>query len=115
MHIMPQLKLKEFTFQELFQPEILATLDQKFLHKLQKHESHLYEGLFAYRTHSREFSPIELSELLIACAPYVENFIAELFNIEKELELSKLQTLSNDPIFIFKKWYVLREARRRLM
>lgn len=112
---MPQLKLKDFIFQELFQPETLEKLDKKFLEKLHEQNPPLQESLIAYRHHGREFSPIETSELLIACAPYVENFIAELFQIEKELEVSRLQTLSNDPIFIFKKWYVLREARRRLM
>ena len=112
---MPQLKLKDFTFQELFQPIALEKLDKKFLTHLHQLNSHLHDGLIAYRHQSREFSPVEISEILIATSPYLENFIAELFYIEKELEVSKLQTLSNDPIFIFKKWFVLREARRRIM
>src|SRR5438105_15882979 len=112
---MPQLKLTDFTFQELFQPASLAKLDQKFLAQLQQQNAPLHDSLLAYRHHSREFSPIEISELLIAASPYLEIFIADLFQIERELAISKLQTISKDPIFIFKKWFVLREARRRIM
>lgn len=111
---MSQLKLNGFSFQELFQPEALARLDAKFLSMLADKKPELESNLLAYRHDSKEFTALEVSELLLACAPYLERFIAKLFGIDNALELSHLQTLSNDPIFIFKKWFVLREAKRRL-
>lgn len=110
----PKLKFKNYSFQDLFQPEKLQLLDRDFLADLKRQSPELHEELLIYRHKSKDFLPTEISELLLACGPYLEAFLAKFFNIEKELEASKLLTLSQDPIFIFKKWYVLREAKRRL-
>jgi NADPH-dependent glutamate synthase beta subunit-like oxidoreductase/NAD(P)H-flavin reductase len=111
---MAELKLNGFSFQELFQPDALARLDAKFLAHLADKQPELEKNLLAYRQDSREFSALEVSELLLACSPSLERFVAKLFGVENALEISRLQTISNDPIFIFKKWFVLREAKRRL-
>lgn len=109
----PQLKLKGFTFQALFTPDGLKELDQTFLNSLREVDELLHGQLLNYRR-GLEFSPIELSELIIQCAPVLEAFIAELFIIEDAVARLQAATLSNDPIFAFKKYYVLREARRAL-
>ncbi|MGB6977162.1 MAG: FAD-dependent oxidoreductase [Gammaproteobacteria bacterium] len=111
----PELQLAGFTFQELFHPASLEKLDMKFLEKLRAYNNDLYEQLMAYRHNIHPFTPLALSELLLACAPILEAFIAELFGIEDDLEASRLLTISQDPIFIFKKWYVQREAKRRVL
>lgn len=111
---MPTLNLLGYQFAELFQPQHLQRLDQDFLQYLSSNNPRLHESLLAWRHQTQVFSPIEISELLLACAPVLEQFITALFGIETALEISKLTTLSNDPIFVFKKWFVLREARRIL-
>lgn len=111
---MTELKLKGYTFAELFQPLKLQQLDNEFLQYLAGRQPEAHESLLAWRHHRRDFTPIEVSSLLLACAPALEQFVAELFGIEQALVISQLTTLSHDPVFIFKKWYVLREARRRL-
>ncbi len=110
----PLLQMEGFSFHELFLPEYLQKLDAQFMQELQAAAPELHEDLLAYRHERHPFGPIEISELLIAVAPYLESYLAALFRIEPALEAAKLRTLSQDPIFVFKKWYVLREAKRRL-
>lgn len=110
----PTLQLKGFTFSELFQSEALERLDQSFLCYLEKEDKSLHDNLLAYRLKLRTFEPKESSNLLIDCARYLEVFVAELFNIQEALYKSQQATRSNDPIFEFKQWYVLREAKRKI-
>jgi NADPH-dependent glutamate synthase beta subunit-like oxidoreductase/NAD(P)H-flavin reductase len=103
-----------FTFTELFQTETLVRLDQQFLKLLRDQDTSLYEKLLAYRQNEQTFSPIEMSKLLIACAPILEDFIEDLFGICEAVKAVYHQTRQHQPIFEFKKWFVLRWARRRL-
>jgi len=110
----PRLQLTLFHYDELQKPQTLYRLDQQFLQEIQQVNENLYNDLLAYRYANRPFTALVISQLLLACAPILEQFIARLFRIEEAVALLQLQTLSNDPIFIFKKWFVLREAKRRL-
>ncbi len=108
----PTLKLDDIEFNDLFSPEGLQRLDQQFMTRLEGLEPAWQEALVAYRSGERELSATEVSELLLACAPVLEAFVAELFGIEGELEASARATLAHDPVFHFKKQYVQRRARR---
>jgi NADPH-dependent glutamate synthase beta subunit-like oxidoreductase/NAD(P)H-flavin reductase len=110
----PKLQLAGFSFQELFQPDALLRLDANFLQYLGEQNEGLHLDLMAYRLNSKPFTPKQLSELLIECAKFLEIFIGNLLGISQALTEAQLKTLANDPIFLFKQWYVLREARRRL-
>lgn len=110
----PELKLNNASFKDLFDPSWLADQDQQFLARLHQHDPVLHENLLAYRHHSHPLSPEAISELLIACAPILEQHLAKLFGIEAALASSTRETLSNQPVFAFKQWYVQRQARRRL-
>jgi len=110
---MPQLKLKGFSFESLFTPDGLASLDAAFLNMLRSEDELLHGQLLNYRE-GVDFTPIQISELIIQCAPWLEAFVAELFGIEEAVGKLQAFTLSNDPVFAFKKYYVLREARRAL-
>lgn len=110
----PQLQLKGFQFNELFQAEGLLKLDETFLTYLKTESEFLYQELTAYREKKSKLSPKERSELLIDCAEILEIFLADLFNIAPEVAQAQAKVLSQDPIFLFKQWYVLREAKRRL-
>lgn len=108
------LKLKHFEFTELFQAEKLQALDDLFLVELGQHNKALYQDLLAYRS-GKNFSDLQISELLIGCAKCLEDFLAELFNIEKQLEQSKQVIADYSPIMSFKKWFVMRRAKRHLL
>lgn len=108
-----KLKLKGFTFEQLHTAEGLHKLDQAFLAYLNQSNQLLHGQLLNYRQGS-DFSPEEVSELIIQCGPLVETYIAELFSIEDEVAQLQAATLADDPIFAFKKYFVSREAKRSL-
>ena len=109
----PTLQLKGRAFQALFSAEGLKQLDDDFLGFLQHADELLHGQLLSYRQEG-PFSPVQISELIIQCAPILEAFIAELFDIEDAVGRLQAATLSHDPVFAFKKYYVLRLARRAL-
>jgi NADPH-dependent glutamate synthase beta subunit-like oxidoreductase/NAD(P)H-flavin reductase len=108
------LGISGFTFESLRTHEGLVELDQEFLRRLQKHSAARHQQLLAYRN-NEDLSPIEVSELLLDSAPIFETMVAELFSVTTEIESQKQQTTSHDPVFNFKKLFVLRRARRRLL
>ncbi|HLB56926.1 MAG TPA: FAD-dependent oxidoreductase [Coxiellaceae bacterium] len=101
---MTQLQLKEFNFSELFTANGLAKLDHIFLKKLTEIDKTLSEQLKQYR--AGKLSHSEMSELIIQCAPILEKFIAELFQIESAVADLYSKTHHHDPIFQFKDYYV---------
>jgi len=108
------LQLSGFTFPELFHAEGLEKLDQAFLQELKKTNETLTRDLLNYRHDQRLFSAIEISELLLAVAPFLEDFIIHLFHIEKEAALKQTETLGQNPVSAFKKFFVLRRAKKQL-
>lgn len=108
------LQLNGFSFNELFHAEGLARLDQKFLSYLKDQDSELHTGLLAYRQHPISPSSIEQSEMLIRAARVLEGFIADLFQIQDALAISQAQTTSFNPIAVFKKYYVLKRAKKEV-
>jgi NADPH-dependent glutamate synthase beta subunit-like oxidoreductase/NAD(P)H-flavin reductase len=111
----PTLNLAGLSFSDLFQREGLLRLDAEFLQRVQMHDADLHTRLLHYRHAQQPFTPLQISELLLACAPLLETVIAELFAIEAEVDHLQAQTLAHDPVMYFKKHFVLRRARRRLI
>jgi NADPH-dependent glutamate synthase beta subunit-like oxidoreductase/NAD(P)H-flavin reductase len=111
----PTLNLNGFTFAELFHAPGLMRLDDCFLNALGTTNSHLRETLVAYRNQEKIFTPIETSELLIACADVLEDFLIELFNIQNAADAARAKTLSYNPISAFKKSFVLRRAKKNIL
>lgn len=108
------LHLNGFTFPELFHSDGLNRLDQAFLKYLHNEDAALQQKLLAYRTETKQFASLETSELLIACATILEDFLANLFNIEETLAISRTLTTSHNPISTFKKYFVLRRAKKEV-
>jgi NADPH-dependent glutamate synthase beta subunit-like oxidoreductase/NAD(P)H-flavin reductase len=104
----------QLNYQALFQAETLTQLDQQFLNHLHDQNSSLHDELIAYRSQSQPFTAIQISELLLATAPILEEFLADFFDLHQALKTVHQQTQSHNPIFAFKKWFVLRRAKRRL-
>lgn len=110
----PQLQLRGFTFEELFTAEGLHKLDQQFLTELQKNHPDIYTDLLAYRN-EHAFTPLQVSELLLKVAPLLEQFLITLFNIEEAVAIADAKTIANNPIAAFKKFFVLRKAKKQLL
>src|SRR3989344_2110354 len=112
----PALRLNDgFTYSDLITPEGLQKLDGRFLERLRARDEKLHNALLAYRQGPETLTPLAVSELLLACGPFLDEFITGIFGINTELEQARLQTLSHDPVFHFKKFFVQRRARRRLL
>ncbi|MFL6652254.1 MAG: FAD-dependent oxidoreductase, partial [Sulfurifustaceae bacterium] len=110
-----QLKLTNgFTFSQLFDLEGLRKLDDEFLARLRARDADAHAKLLRYRA-GETFAPVERSELLLACAPVLEEQIIDLFGLHDAVTKLRQQTLVHDPIFDFKKQFVLKRARRRLL
>lgn len=103
-----------FTFYDLTDPLKLQALDDQFLAYLANVEPALIPQLEAYRR-GAVIDPLAVSALLLAMAPILEEFVADLFGIGPALEQSRARTLDHDPVFAFKKLIVQRRARRRLL
>ena len=110
----PVLKLSGFTFAELFHADGLKRLDETFLTRLNSVSPEIYNDLLAYRQETKDFAPIALSELLLAVAPVLEVFLIELFGIEEAAAIAEIRTTSENPISEFKKYFVLRRAKKLL-
>jgi len=110
----PTLQLHGFSYAELFNASGLNRLDQAFLAALNSNNPTLHAALIAYRTGRIQQNPLEISELLISCAIVLEQFLADLFSIEEAVAVSQAQTVSNNPISIFKKYFVLRRAKKEM-
>lgn len=114
MTIHSELNLNGFTFNELLHADGLSRLDQTFLHYLNQNNSELHEKLLAYRNQAMTFTPIKTSDLLISCATILETFLANLFSIQEEVAISQAVTTSYNPISTFKKYFVLRRAKKEI-
>ncbi|OUD12459.1 pyridine nucleotide-disulfide oxidoreductase [Thioflexithrix psekupsensis] len=97
-----------------YQADVLAQLDQDFLQQLAQQRPDLAEQTHCMRQSSAAFSAIEISQWLLDCAPYLEQFIAQFFGIASELQKQQHHITEQQPIAAFKKTFVLRRARRRL-
>jgi len=110
----PTFGLAGFQYTDLHTTTGLTRLDEEFLKRLAASDARRHEQLLAFRQGTR-YSPTETSELLLAVAPLLDQVIGELFGIQKELAVSGQAMLSHNPVLAFKKQFVARRARRRLM
>ncbi|HSW93665.1 MAG TPA: FAD-dependent oxidoreductase, partial [Gammaproteobacteria bacterium] len=108
----PALNLNGFTFAELLTSEGLERLDQTFLDGI---HPNLCKRLLAYRNETSLLTPIEQSDLLIEAAKALEIFLIQLFHIEEAISFAEAKTLSNNPVSAFKKFFVLRRAKKNLL
>jgi NADPH-dependent glutamate synthase beta subunit-like oxidoreductase/NAD(P)H-flavin reductase len=97
-------------FEDLYVREGLLKLDLAFLHQLGAADPALNAQLLDARANPVARTAKEQSELMIAVAPHVEDFLGELFGISQEVE--KLQARHNEfaPFFAFKRKFIQKRA-----
>jgi NADPH-dependent glutamate synthase beta subunit-like oxidoreductase/NAD(P)H-flavin reductase len=103
----------DLSFSDLFTDEGLNKLDAQFLARLKEQDERARAALLAYRRDADPFTPLQTSNLLLACAPVLEEHIAQLFGINKELETSRQAAVKHNPVSEFKKQFVQKRAKRR--
>lgn len=114
---MPDLKLGlgGLEYSDLHNLDGLNKLDNLFLQRLQQTDTELHSGLLSYRAGKLPVPDADTSELLISCAKLLESFVAELFQIEDAASGLTQSSKNQRPVMAFKKLFVQRRARRRLL
>ncbi len=98
-------------FDDLYKRERLVKLDTKFISELKEGNIELHNQLVIARL-NKDLEKKQESELLIKLAPYVEDFIARLFNIEKELNSLKQRHNNLVNLYSCKRSFIQRRAAK---
>ena len=99
-------------FQDLYVRDGLVKIDALFVEFLKTANVELHNKLVAARANPQSIEKKDESNLLIAIAPILEDFIAELFNIRTEV--TKLQFAHNElgDLYTAKRLFVQRAAAK---
>jgi NADPH-dependent glutamate synthase beta subunit-like oxidoreductase/NAD(P)H-flavin reductase len=100
------------TLTDLYGPAGLARLDALYLSALSAADADLAGRLAAARRAASPLPAKEESALLLAAAPYVEDFIAELFGIRAEVSALAARHQELAPLYGCKRLFVQRRAQR---
>ncbi len=98
------------SFEDLYRREGVRELDRQFLLQLEEAEPALYGRLLEARKTPPAAHTKDSSELIIALAPYLEDFIASVFGIEKSLRSLQERHTELAPLFSVKRRFVQRKA-----
>jgi len=99
---------------DLYQRSGLMRVDAAFLNDLRQADAALCERLRVARGAPSVLAMKAESELLLALAPYVEEFIARLFGIESDLRALAARHRELAPVFQVKRLFVQRKAMHRI-
>ncbi len=102
-----------FTFEDLYSREGLVSLDTVFLTKLLERSPDLHARLEAARREPGAAPRKQESELIVELAPYVEDFVGELFGIEAELRALQAEHSALAPLYSVKRKFVQRKVTGR--
>ena len=97
-------------FEDLYQREGLVALDAIFLDQLNESAPSLHARLIEARQKPEALNRKQSSELIIEVAPYLEDFIGQLFGIEAELRELQFRHAELAPLYSVKRRFVQRKA-----
>ena len=98
------------SFPDLYHRDGLLKLDAAFLRELAGSDSALCQRLLDARGGPDALPPKQESELLIALAPHVDDFIAALFGIEAQVQRLAARHNELTPLYSCKRLFVQRKA-----
>jgi NADPH-dependent glutamate synthase beta subunit-like oxidoreductase/NAD(P)H-flavin reductase len=111
----PALELRfGLSFADLYRREGLLALDELFVQHLRGAQPALAASLLQAREVPDALAGKGESELLIALAPHLEDFIAELFGIEHALSRLSARHHELAPLYSCKRLFVQRKAMNRV-
>ena len=103
----------DVSFADLHSRVGLGRVDARFLDYLGERDGELRGRLDAARAAPDALKGDPESELLIALAPILEDFIGRLFGVETELSSSRAARAELSPVFEVKRQFVQRRATRK--
>ena len=99
-----------FSFEDLYNRDALARLDAVFLQELQEAAPDLHGQLVAARLDTSAVTVKQQSELIIAVAPHLEDFIGKLFHIDKALHDLQAKHSELAPLYSVKRKFIQKKA-----
>ncbi len=108
-----ELGISGFNFSDLFNPPKLKELHAAFFDFLKSRDKVVFEALSRYtEAGGRGFEPKVKSGILTDSAPFVSEFVARLFDIEKQRDALRKDIVKDDPLWKYK-FFVQRRAIRK--
>ena len=101
------------SFEDLYRQEGLTRLDRSFQQQLQGLAPGLHDRLLAARQGPAALASKASSELIVELAPYVEDFLGELFGIGPELRKLQARHAELAPLHAVKRRFVQRKVNGR--
>ena len=98
------------TFADLYDRESLIRLDKAFTAHLAGTDIRLHDRLMTARRNPDVIEPHDASSLLVDLAPYLEDFIGELFGISGEVRSLQARHHELAPLYSVKRLFVQRRA-----
>jgi NADPH-dependent glutamate synthase beta subunit-like oxidoreductase/NAD(P)H-flavin reductase len=109
-----RLGIPGFTYADLYAPERLRALFERWHEELHASDPALAARYDAYRASGgTALGPIEKSELLVAIAPTVSRFVVRLFDVADEWNAGRARVEHELKLFRFKDEFVKRRALKR--
>ncbi len=105
--------LHGLSFPDLYHRDGLMRLDAAFVRALETSDSALCQRLLEARANPAALAAIQESELLMALAPHVDDFIAALFGIETEVQQLSARHNELAPLYSCKRLFVQRKAMHK--
>ena len=103
-----------FAFSDLYSRPGLMRIDAAFLRFLSQSVAGLAERLVAARAQPDALTKKAESELLIALAPHLEDFVAALFGIRSEVDALSARHSALAPLYTTKRLFVQRRALHQI-
>jgi NADPH-dependent glutamate synthase beta subunit-like oxidoreductase/NAD(P)H-flavin reductase len=101
-------------FTDLYHRDGLVRVDAAFLEYLKSADTALAERLGAGRVAPAQITSKQESELLVALAPHVEDFVAQLFNITRELAALAARHHELAPLYTVRRTFVQKVALQKI-
>ena len=99
-----------FAFEDLYSRDGLARLDATFCQFLGSSDAALLSRLIGARQDPAVLVRKQQSELMIALAPHVEDFIGELFGITTEIGMARAGHETLAPLYALKRRFIQKKA-----
>ena len=92
-----------FSYADLYDPTRLAVLHDTFVRWFSLEAPEAAKTFARYREcQGKGMKPEETSTAILAAAPYVSRFVAQLFSVQKEVATLAAETTSRGPLWTFK-------------
>src|SRR5712691_8647118 len=99
-----------FAFEELYGRDGLVRLDAAFCHSLHAADTALLQHLMEARKNPGALSRKQQSELMVAIAPHLEDFVGELFGISAEVRALQARHHALAPLYALKRKLIQKKA-----